>query len=558
MTKITLPSKRQVGHLTLLRQGRNISLAEYNALTTDEQLNMIHQARGKQKYDLIINSQHNDKLVPQLHPQELYLTINELGAEYSTELLALANPEQLTTLLDLDCWDQDNLSPILSLHWLELLLGTGEDKVCQLAREMEPEILALFLKKHLFITRGLEAYDDDDAENAKRLEGIYDVQYSSENAAKIIGAILKILMEREQQSYLYIMEMIRGENATVLEEEVYQARSNRLLDLGIIPALEAKEIYSYRDPETFSPGGKSDFHLEADSLQHPAALLACATPNNLLAEILAGGIDHDSACELLFLANRKMSADNIDVAEAKHVSAVFQSTYDTLNLALEFLAGTDIDKAEEIFRSTYLLHLFQVGNSLIKKLQTEAERINSSPIYPFLDYPELLFIDSLLQNPPYLYQEAFEEKSSHLQPITTIKELALIETRLTQVNSLRELFSVKLPFELPEPNPDADGNLPLSGIFLTAVANQLLQRDFTPAPLATEDLLLLKAKTFVDDLISETFCDELSTSMAQLAPECDFFVLFCLDIWEQIFQDLEPMTDQSPVFSTLLVTRADD
>ena len=282
MTKITLPEKRQVGHLTLLRQGRNITPEEYNALTANEQLSMIHQARGKQKYDLIINSQNNEKLVPQLHPQELYLTINELGAEYSTELLALASPEQFTTLLDLDCWDQDNLSPILSLHWLELLLGTGEDKVCQLAREMEPEVLALFLKKHLFIIRGLEAYDDDDAENAKRLEGVYDIQYSSENAAKIIGAILKILQDREQQSYLYIMEMIRGENATVLEENVYQDRSNRLLDLGIIPAIEAKDIYSYRDPETFTPGGKSDFHLEADSLQHPAALLACATPETCL------------------------------------------------------------------------------------------------------------------------------------------------------------------------------------------------------------------------------------------------------------------------------------
>ena len=183
MTKITLPSERQVGHLTLLRQGRNISLAEYNALSTDEQLNMIHQARGKQKYDLLINAQQVEKLVPQLHPQELYLTINELGAEYSTELLTLATPEQLTTLLDLDCWDEDSLSPVLSLYWLELLLSTGEEKICQLAREMEPEILTLFLKKHLFITRGLEAYDDDDAENAKRMEGIYDIQYASENAA---------------------------------------------------------------------------------------------------------------------------------------------------------------------------------------------------------------------------------------------------------------------------------------------------------------------------------------------------------------------------------------
>ncbi|NOQ42530.1 MAG: hypothetical protein GQ563_08535, partial [Desulfuromusa sp.] len=61
MTKISLPSKRQVGHLTLLRQERKITVAEYNALTIDEQLNMIHQARGKQKYDLLINAQHVEK-----------------------------------------------------------------------------------------------------------------------------------------------------------------------------------------------------------------------------------------------------------------------------------------------------------------------------------------------------------------------------------------------------------------------------------------------------------------------------------------------------------------
>ena len=496
MTKITLPSERQVGHLTLLRQGRKISLAEYNALATDEQLNMIHQAHGKQKYDLLINAQQVEKLVPQLHPQELYLTINELGAEYSTELLMLATPEQFTTLLDLDCWDEDNLSPVLSLYWLELLLTMGEEKICQLAREMEPEILTLFLKKHLFITRGLEAFDDDDAENAKRLEGLYDIEYSSENAAKVIGAILKIWMDREQESYLLIMEMTRSEIFSVLEEEVYQTRSNRLLDLGIIPTIEAKEIYSYIDPETFTPGGKSDFLLEADNSQHPAALLACASPHNLLAEILTGGVDHGLACELLFLANRKMSADNIDVAETKFVSEAFQSTYDTLNLALEFLAGTDIDKALSIFNNTFLLHLFQLGHSLIKNQQRRAEQIRSGHTYLFLDYPELLFIDSILQTPPYLYLAGDKEESGDLQPITTLKDLEIADHHLTQIETLQKLFSVALPFDLPQPEVEADEYPSLSGIFLTAVANQLLERDFAPTPLFMTDLAVLKDKTF--------------------------------------------------------------
>ncbi|MDX2494483.1 MAG: DUF6178 family protein [Desulfuromusa sp.] len=552
MTKISLPAKRQVGHLTLLRQERNISLTEYNALTTDEQLHLIHQARGKQKYDLLINAQQIEKLIPQLHPQELYLTINELGAEYSTELLMLASTEQLTTLLDLDCWDADNLSPVLSLYWLQLLLGTGEEKICQLVRQMEPEILALFLKKHLFITRGLEAFDDDDAENAKRLEGLYDIEYSSEDAAKVIGAILKIWSDREQESYLLIMEMIRSEIFSVLEEEVYQTRSNRLLDLGIIPAIEAREIYSFKDPETFRIGGKSDFHLEADNLHNPAALLTQAEPHSLLAEILAGGVDHDLACELLFLANRKMSADNIDVAESDSVAETFQSTYDTLNLALEFLAGSDLDKADTIFRNTYLLSLFQLGYSLIKKLQTRAKNIRTGQIYPFLDYPELLFIDSM-QLTSGTPSQAAENKEDNLQPITSIKDLERVEQRLKQIESLQDLFITQLPFKLPIIETETEEYPALSGIFLTAVANQLLGKDFAPTPLTITDMPVLKNKTFDDDQISADFRRDIDESMQQLAPDCDFFVQFCLEIWTQIFQNLDSLTNESPFLDALLL-----
>jgi len=553
MTKISLPAQRQVGHLTLLRQERNISLAEYNALTTAEQLLLIHQARGKQKYDLLINAQQIEKLIPQLHPQELYLTINELGAEYSTELLMLASTEQLTTLLDLDCWDQDNLSPVLSLYWLQLLLSTGEEKICQLARQMEPEVLALFLKKHLIITRGLEAYDDDDAENAKRLEGLYDIQYSSEDAAKIIGAILKIWLDREQESYLLIMEMIRSENLSVLEEEVYQTRSNRLLDLGIIPAIEARDIYSFKDPETFSIGGKVDFQLEAENLHNPAALLTQAEPHKLLAEILAGGIDHDLACELLFLANRKMSADNIDVAEADSVAETFQSTYDTLNLALEFLAGKDLDKADAIFRNTYLLNLFQLGYSLVKKLQTRAKNISTGQIYPFLDYPELLFIDSLQLTQLTPAQKAAGNEEDNLQPITSIKDLERVERRLKQIESLQDLFIDRLPFKLPNIETEIEEYPSLSGIFLTAVANQLLGKDFTPTPLAITDMPVLKSKTFDDDQISAGFRRDIHASMQQLAPGCDFFVQFCLEIWTEIFQELDEVTNESPYADSLLL-----
>lgn len=554
MTKIKLPTEKQVGHLTLLRQNREINFSEFNALSIGEQLEIIRQQRGKDKYTLLTNSENAAQLVQQLHPQEVYLTINELGINDSTELLALASTEQVTLLLDLDCWDGDELSPVLSLHWLELLLGMGEQQVCKLVREFEPEILALFLKKHLTIVRGLEAYDDDDVENANRLESIYDIDYVSEDAAKVIGALLRIWQEQEQDSYLLIMEMIRSEIFSVLEEEVFQTRNNHLLDLGIIPTSEARSLYAYVDPNNFSIGGKSDFIREEDNFQNPKALLALAEPYHLLADILAGGIRYEIACELVFLMNRKMSADAIDFSSPKQIHLTLQATYDTLNLALEFLADSDGEKAKEIFNTTYLISLFQLGHSLLHQRLVKAQKIVDSQIYPYLDYPELLFIDSLLQSPPCFYRAASEDKPSDLQAIRTLKDLQLIDRRLEQINALEELFTFRLPFQLSA-HAELEIEQPsLSQIYITAVANQLLERPYAPDPLKVADLSLLKEKTIIANQLDEEFCNQFHLRLNQEMKNCAFFGAFCLELWEDSLMATELSEKNLPMSAFILET----
>jgi len=552
MTKIKLPSERQVGHLKLLRQEREISISEFNTLTTNEQLDIIRQLHGKDKYDLIISAQNADKLVPQLNPQEIYLTVNEIGTSDVTELLALSSPAQISLLLDMDCWDGDNLSSVLTLRWLELILSTGNEKICQLIREMEPETIALFLKKHITIIHGIEVFDSDEIDNAKRLESLYDIDYSSEDSSKIIGALLRIWMEQEQESYLLIMEMIRSEQIASLEEELYIERNNRLLDLGILPAVEAKSIYTYVDPNRFTTGGKIGFELEADEINNPMALLAQAAPCNLLADILGSGIDHAAACELLLLVNRKMSADNVDFSETRQVSETIQSTYDTLNLALEYLAGKDADQAERIFNDTYLLHLFQLGHSLVAERRNKALHIADSSIYPYLDYQELLFIDSLLETPPCLYLPESEDNPAKLVQIRTMVDLNLADLRLQQIEALEELFTVKLPFTLPQPD-EFDEEIPtLAQYFITAVANQVLGRELRPIPLSESDLTTLKDKTIVTDRLDNNFCQQLVQYFNQQLDHLEFFTEFCLELWEESL--VTPTTDdEESIFSAFLL-----
>ncbi len=407
----------------------------FHQLPLKEQLIEIHQAQGKKKYNLILNSSKPEIVVPRLHPQELYLTVNELGAQDSLELISLATPAQITLILDLDCWDLDTLNPESALNWLEFLSNCDEEKIRQLARETEPEILALMLGKHLTIIRGLEAYDDDDAENAKRMEAIYDIEYKSDDAAKIIGALFNIWQELEQNHYLQIMEIIRSESMLILEEEVYQRRSARLLDLGIVPTMDARVIYTRINPQTFAVGDKQDFRLEADSLPNPLALLKTATPHHFLAAVLEEGIPHELACEMLHLVNRKFSADQIDLSATTEVREALQQTYDNLNLALQYLADKDLEQATKIFHTTWLQRLFQLGYTLINREQDRASTIKKHPHFTHLDESATLFIDLLTQQPPRYYCEGCDTCPSEICAINTMEQIHRIAERLSLIES---------------------------------------------------------------------------------------------------------------------------
>ncbi len=508
----------------------------FHQLPIKEQLAQIHLAHGKDKHQLIFNCSKPEVLVPRLHPQELYLTINELGAEDSLELISLASTDQIALILDLDCWDRDTLDPDASLNWLDFLQNCDEDKICQLAREAEPETLALMLKKHLTIIRGLEAYDDDDAENAKRLEAIYDIEYRSEDAAKIIGALIKVWQEREQDHFLQIMEILRSESETILEEEVYQRRSARLLDLGIIPLLEAREIYAWVNPETFSTQDKKDFQLEAETLPNPMALLKAATPHHLLAGILEDGIPHEIACEMLHLVNRKLSADNVDLSLPAAIREALQETYDCINLALEYLAKKDLEKASLIFHDTWLQRLFQLGHSLISREVNRARAIKKQTVFNYFDESQTLFVDLLTQQPVRFYCEGCSASPDNISPISTMEQIQRIEGRLTQLESLIKLFCGPFACLLRELSPEAKDSHSLSGILMTAMANQALGHGFSPTPLDLTQLSQLKNHTIVANKPTEPFSSNTRQTILTADNSCSFFAYNCLEQWCDFFR----------------------
>ncbi|MCF6179693.1 MAG: DUF6178 family protein, partial [Geopsychrobacter sp.] len=542
---------------------KRIISSELNSMPVAERLETLRNSRGKAKYEMLLDAKDGATLTPLLHPQEIYLTVAEIGPEFASELLLLTSTEQITTLIDLDCWEADHLDAKSTMEWLSLLLEAGGTKASKTIIEMEPELVDLILKKFIRGVAGPEAYDDDDADsNANRLEGLYDIDYCDEVAAKIVGGLLEMVHFADEKAWIQLLELVRSELDSVLEEEVYQSRNNRLLDYGFMSPAEAKSLYSRVDPDNLSLATDKQFEVESNGLQSPMALLRMAQPGGILAEVLSAGINHQQATELCLLANRKMAADLVDLSREESVTTALSQLYAGLNLGLEHLSQNDVERAEKLFHDSYLLQIFQVGHSLIKKLADRGTTLLTSTAGHFLDGPYCRFISSLNQNPPEFFRGIRIGDPQQAEEISTLKQLSAIESILNQIEQqqqlFNELFADKLAQEknldLSDCNIEEATDLTLSDLFLTALANQLLGGEFSPQPLAACELPTLYRLIVDNGRINPTMVIQIRKQLEDQLPGASDFADYALEIWQEEFCQLEE-SEIDPRFLSGLIIR---
>jgi hypothetical protein len=105
--------------------------------------------------DRILDTPHLARVVPQLQPQLLHGVIERWGLEDCGELLALATPEQLARVFDLDLWraaqpgkdeqfDADRFGV-----WLEVLMESGATAAAQKLAGMDAAVVIAALSQHV-------------------------------------------------------------------------------------------------------------------------------------------------------------------------------------------------------------------------------------------------------------------------------------------------------------------------------------------------------------------------------------------------------------------------
>lgn len=520
------------------------------------QLQNMRGLSGRNKYQSLVAAENCQQLVQLMPPQELFLLIKELGVLDATDLIGFASPEQVTLCVDMDCWQGDTLDSDESFQWLTLLLIQDEEAFLRLIDGFDFELLVMMVKKQLTILSGLESLHDDEDLMAerKRFDQVYDCDYRNEDVAKTMSAFQDVMFRERQELFLQVMESVRHEFDLSLQEDVFVARNGRLGDLGFVEAFEARALYNYIDPATFNP----QHHLRAgiialtanddgNALAPPAFMLTLAQPQDLLGELFSAGLSQELAYDLSFLLNRALSADNVDFGEPADISQVLQNVYYTLNISLGYLAGADLDKAETLLDKVYMRSLYQLGFSLTVQLRRRAEKISESPIGPYLDGPDAALINALCQSKPQFYNGLVDVTRADTRAFHSWAEVVQVQQELDCVEALILLFSAAGVFALPTPDElDLTGCMPcqssevtLSDLFLTALANRLLARDFYPIPINVSELLVLHHLLSVPADFAALRQQTYAWIEEQCAG-CGAFANFCLDVWQHEFCALAP------------------
>ena len=564
MDKIELPAEKRVGHLKLLRESRRISAKEFNALSRSERLDIIRREHGRKKYNLLIEADDAEALVQRMAAQEVYLLIKELGHEDSVDLIPMVNADQLTTFLDLDCWRGDLFDGAVALEWLALLLEAGDDQVVRAFRQLDFELLVLMIKKHINILCGPEDIDEDDARiEAVRRDGGYEIEFRDDKNAKLVGSILDILLRADGDFYQHLLESVRWEQDSLLEEEVYALRRGRLLDRGFPDPFEALAVHAPIDPARFNVASyRKSALFPVDNAEPPGFFLTPARPKDLLAEVLAGGISEQVAWELTYLINKVLIAERVDVGEPAQVQAVAEEVYRYLNLALEELGNGEVGKAISLFDEVYLEILYRVGYSLPLRLGQRARKIRQSPIGAYLDGPFRALVEALMRKKPRFFEGLVEADRGGERPFATRQDLLLTGEWLERIEAQMRLFDGRLGFELPVPesldlagcHPDHVDDLALSDFFLTALANRVLGRPFVPAPIPQAELTELHGRVCREGKLDAALREETLRLLEGLEAGSGEFGAYCLDLWEEEFCRLK-VADLDPRYGCGLIVK---
>lgn len=359
----------------------------------------LPEGRPHEQVAAILDRPDAEGFIQSLDPQVLFRLIEAAGWDEAHDLVPYATPWQIQVLIDFDSWKKDRFEPRKLERWLAALVTEATDeKFRRVMRDLDPEIPALFFKANLevgVVEEGEIPPEFWDKDVSLSPDGVYALVYpQDERSAALMRAIIDRMYELDRVLAWTLLEAVRWEIYSTMEEEAYRWKNSRLEEFGYVSRDEAMELYRYRNPnrlrERWETGAYAEKHLGTPDLGNlPMAISSQATGELFFFKAFAQ-VESDEARERLTyemasVQNRAMIGDGVEPGDATDAKNVARRTMGYLSLGLEFISRADLEDAAEILGHVPLREVFQAGHSLAWTLTSKVHELRRRPTLTLIE-----------------------------------------------------------------------------------------------------------------------------------------------------------------------------
>lgn len=401
----------------------------------------LQSASGKQKLNLIFSAPDPEALVRALPPQELYLALVDIGPDDAPELVAMATPEQFRHFVDMAAWSGPDEGPrtLEVMRWLRLAREGDADpaKFLQQLGVLDIELLALVLRRELRVhdlTEEEHAEPENPGMSYYTSDRRFLLEFTGSGEYASVRQLIEDLYARDPFGAGRLIESVRWEVPTELEETARRWRDGRLRDAGVP---EFEEAISFYARPALSRAERSEAH-------GTPALIPQARP--LLDEALQQlwGDDLERAEEaIVYAANSALVANRVSLDDPDEVREQLGHARATLSLGLELLSGGDPQRGARLLADTPIRTVFQAGIGEAYRLQTRARKVAASVRLPqaqtstVLEEPLESAVQALLRERPMFH----EPGQRRPRALGSRAEVARLESLLEEAEATATLLT---------------------------------------------------------------------------------------------------------------------
>ncbi|HME92560.1 MAG TPA: DUF6178 family protein [Myxococcaceae bacterium] len=392
------------------------------------------------RLDALLDAPDASELVQSIPAEDLYFDIAEVGLADATDVVRLTSPAQFRSFVDLGAWRRDRADLHQLTTWLRAARGDDQEEFLAKVHGLDLELLEILLRGSTVIHDREENPDvHPKGATLETPEGKYLIEFTVEGPElSALRALVSDLIAADPFQTTRLLEALRWEIPSELEETAYRFRTARLADLGFPPPEEAASLFAFVDPGGASAAPRA---VERSELTVAGRV-----------DFLEAGAKELTALErarleeqLRYVANSALVAEGAEPGDPEAVRSITEATRDYLSLGIEHLSGADLARAVAVLREHHPRRIFQIGFSLTLRLKFEADRLAKKPLARFGD--------------AYL---ALPEEASVLEALRRrrpLRALRLEGAEPVTFRSLRELEQTQQALERAAAQADILGNL---------------------------------------------------------------------------------------------------